>query len=443
MIVENQIKKSEETIGRSLFLLGAGATKNAGCKVSSEMLDDIFKMGWSKPEREALDFMISALHYHSSWKNVKEKKQPDDTNGHTPNIEDLMLLVNRIINRDSYLPYPITGSWADKINFLEIEWRNLKEKQIQSEPLFENLANKIKERLASWLNIGNEQLEYLCPVEKYLKKSSSNSAKLEFFTLNYDLVFEKYFNRGDVTLLDTGFTQGHFTGFNRDPSKTDFRINYYKLHGSINWEKEPTGSIKELFEYANDPNFFRVRNEEDSVDRQTIDEFLSTSILNAHIIFGQGGKFLSVDPFISILYNFKEKLEEKDIYFVIGYSFFDPYINNMLLEGLSKDSRNSKLMIVVNPQFSEKSLLLVEERKKNQTDKEHLIKNRFIDYVQNIQTSTYLSDLPEFNLTEISPNKVKILPYYTDQFFKEYFSVENSGLAKLSDELSQSDDIFL
>ena len=441
MTSKSDIEIAQEIIGRSLFLFGAGATKDAGCLISSEMLDDIQKMDLSDPEKEALDFLLSALHYHSSWKNIKERKKPNESNGHQPNIEDLMLLIRRIIHRDSYLPYPITGSWADKINFLEIAWKDLNRtwSPEKSKTLFENLEEKLTARLSNWLNLGKEDTGYLIPISDYLKKSEEKGPTLEFFTLNYDLVFEKHFNRQDETLLNNGFTSGYFEGFVDKTSNTNHRINYYKLHGSINWEKEETGKIKESF-FHTDNNRVFVRIDNDIVEEKEMEEFLSIPLGSAHIIFGQGGKFLTVDPFISLLYHFKQKLTQKDVFFVVGYSFFDPYINNMLLEGLSEESIHSKLMVVVNPQFKKENMLAVHERERE--DWEDILKNRFIDHLQNIQKSTYLSDLPDFNLLEVSPQKIKIIPKYTKEFFLEYFS-DGKGLSSLNEEIEQKeDDVF-
>lgn len=431
MTPKTNIEKAQEVIGRSLFLFGAGATRDADCLTSNEMLSDILSMEWTAPEREALDFLLSALHYHSAWNNLKEAKKINERNSHQPNIEDLMLLIRRIINRDSYLPYPITGSWADKINSLEIAWKDLNKtwSPQESNTLFENLENKLTEQLPKWLKIGEEKTEYLHPISDYLKMTEQGSSKLEIFTLNYDLVFEKYFNNGDETLLNTGFNNGHFDGFVNDPPNNFCRINYYKLHGSINWIKDETGKIKEYFHFR-DGNKVFIRNGTDGTEI-SLKEFLKTPFSNAHIIFGQGGKFLTVDPFLSLLYHFKQLLSHKQIYFVVGYSFFDPYINNLLLEGLSNDRINPRLMVVVNPLFSKEFL---NEKESLSEDWEDILKNRFIDHVQNIQKSAYLSDLPEFNLTEVSPEKIKIIPKKTCDFFNDYFS-DGKGLSELFDEL--------
>lgn len=431
----SNIQLGKKILEKSVFVFGAGATRDAGCLISIEMLNDIYEMELSKPEIEAIDFLLSSLQYHATWKNLKEKSKVNAKNGHQPNIEDLMLLIRRIVNRDSYLPFPITGSWADKINFLETEWRSTDEyRELKStKSLFVNLEDKLTRRLSRWLKLGEEDTNYLDPINEYLKDTDEVTAPLNFFTLNYDLVFEKHFNRDHVTLLNTGFSNGIFSGFNESLNPTH-RINYFKLHGSLNWEKDETGVIKETFLHSSLSGYFAVRINKEFIEKIPILEFSQNSIGNPHIIFGHGGKFLSVDPFISLLYHFKKQLDKQEVFFVIGYSFFDPYINNMLLEGLSKES--TKLMVVVNPQFDEKQFLNDDEITMDGQEKSDLLKNRFIDHLQRVQRSTYLSDLPGFNLTEISPNKVKIVPSCTKDFLKKYFASESDGFIELHEQIS-------
>lgn len=433
MTAASNIELGKKILEKSVFVFGAGATRDAGCLISIEMLNDIYEMELSKPEIEAVDFLLSSLQYHASWKNLKEKKKVSAKNGHQPNIEDLMLLIRRIVHRDSYLPFPITGSWADKINFLETEWRSTEEYPKSKKSLFVNLEDKLTRRLSRWLKLGEEDTAYLAPISGYLKDTDEANPPLNFFTLNYDLVFEKHFNRDAVTLLNTGFSNGIFSGFN-ESSNSNHRINYFKLHGSLNWEKDETGLIRETFYHSSESGYFSVRINKDSTEKASVSQFLQNSNGNPHIIFGHGGKFLSVDPFISLLYHFKKQLDKQEVFFVVGYSFFDPYINNMLLEGLSKES--TKLMVVVNPQFDEKQLLNDDELGKEDQEKSELLKNRFIDHLQRVQRSTYLSDLPGFNLTEISPNKVKIVPSFTKDFLKKYFTNESDGFVELHKEIN-------
>ena len=118
----------KEAFDKSLFLLGAGASYGTGCLMSKEMLDaltqEIIKDNdsvFNRPQKEALKFLLSCLDYHNSWRSY-------ETNNKfvfTPNIEELALLIRRVKNRENFLPYPITGNWADKLSMLESEYRNI------------------------------------------------------------------------------------------------------------------------------------------------------------------------------------------------------------------------------------------------------------------------------------------------------------------------------
>ncbi|MBL0342915.1 MAG: hypothetical protein IPP71_19810 [Bacteroidetes bacterium] len=74
MMVKSNIEIANKSIERAVFLFGAGATRDGGCLISTEMLNDIYQMDLENPEIEAIDFLISSLHYHAEWKNLKEKK---------------------------------------------------------------------------------------------------------------------------------------------------------------------------------------------------------------------------------------------------------------------------------------------------------------------------------------------------------------------------------
>lgn len=391
----SELKNKFDVLNKSLFLFGAGATKEAGCYTSREILNNLLENENFSEFKDLLHFLFSSLEYHTKWRTLKQKEKGQLVTPFVSNIEDLMLLIKRIKNRDIYLPYPITGSWSDKINEFENFWLNNKNSPTQNN-IFQSLETKIKSELYSWLVVEKEKFEYLTPLKEFLKCDDNSKINLDIFTLNYDLVLEKFFNNNDVTLLNNGFYNNFFRGHN-DEQFADTRVNYYKLHGSIDWIKNEDGEIE-------------------LIDRNDIKNHISKSL----IIFGEGNKFLSVDPFLTLSFAFKEKLKEKDFYFVIGYSFFDSYINNLLLEGLRKKSDFNKKMIVVNPSLGGE-LLNTEELKFSDDKKEQLLKNKFIDHIKQIQQNEYLSDIPEFNITEISPSKIHIQLQETGKFLEFLF----------------------
>ena len=377
--------KLEEIFDNSLFLFGAGASKEAGCKISREMIQDLEDSITHYQKKQVLDFLLSSLQYHSKWKSLKDKTFKQDE----PNIEDLLLLIRRITKRDYFLPYPVTGSWADKIQYFEA---------IKSPSLFLDLEQEIHEKLNEWVDFKNDNLKYLGPITDLLKANPNANIMLDIFTLNYDTVLETYFNSDDATILNSGFTSGKYVGFHDRKQFESYRINYYKLHGSIDWVKLDDGSIMED-------------------DKAPSNSQIHTEQL---IQFGHGTKFLSVEPFISLLYEFKQQLEQKKYIFTIGYSFFDSYINNLILEGLQKPtSHGSKKLININPT--------------------HISNNM----ISSIQKSAYLSDLPEFNITDISQSIIKNIPLKTGAFLKRYFANNGKELIELINKIkSEDEDIF-
>lgn len=64
-----------------------------------------------------------------------------------------------------------------------------------------------------------------------------------------------------------------------------------------------------------------------------------------HIILGFEYKLFSVDPFFTLLQQFIKKLKHSKLLVVIGYSFFDNYLNNIIIRHLNANE-NSRLLIV-------------------------------------------------------------------------------------------------
>lgn len=366
----------KEIFDKSLYLLGAGATCEADCLTSIKMLDDLSKkinnIG-DIVEQESFYFLRSCLEYQNKWKNLKT-----DREDYCPNIEEFVFLLRRIIKRDNYLPYPLIGNWNEKI--LKLETKN--------EYIFKTLLNRIEnDYLKEWLRFDEKKQSILLkPLKAFFSQTSDQNFIINIFTLNYDTVFESFFNDEGETLLNDGFVSEEWCdnfGQEKLEKHDSFRINYYKLHGSLNWKKdENSGQVSRNVEY-----------------KRHVD--------NPLIIFGQETKMLSIDPFLSLIYRFKRMLEQIDYFFILGYSFFDTYINNLILEALSKNT--DKRIIIINPNVGDK--------------------RTFIEKLKNIQSEEFNDDV--YNIKNISPERIEILPMKASLFFKEYFESNAQKLSKL------------
>lgn len=376
---------------KTLFLFGAGATKEAGCLLSAEMLTDL-RTSISRLEDqtkarlfdEIFQHLMACLEYQRSFVNHNRGDQ-----GYGSNIEDFVSLLRKIEKRDYVLPSPLLSGWNDKIVRLEIE-----------EPrVFSEFLAFIEDNLHSkWLE--GENLDgvsgLLKPIEELLREPEDFC--IHVFTLNYDLVLERFFNAEGITNLDTGFFQGTWANGFRDSHSqaskqhSESKIHYHKLHGSLDWYKTDAGQV-------------RCGSEPESKEKPLL-------------IFGHDTKMLSIDPFLSLLFRFKQQLDQAQYYIVVGYSFFDTYINNLMIQAVNEDTL--KKLIVIDPSLKDDS----------EAD--------FVSKLETIQDNRYTQDI--YNVTALAESKVRLLPITAREFFGDYLSNGADSLKSFITELDEEEE---
>lgn len=403
----------KQAIDKSVFLLGAGAAFDAGCKMSAQMLAAIQELICNKQndyfheiEGDAIKFLLTCLNYHSEWKTWEVNRQYPLQ----PNIEELALLIRRIKNRENLVPYPVTGNWSDKLVRLETKFF-----QETRGSLFENIENTIKNKLLpEWLEI--KDTSFLKPLDDFFTRHTDKNITLEVFSMNYDLVWEQHFAEQKAKPY-RGFFSGEWRGFDKSSNEEESDlVNLYKLHGSLDWTRLFDGTVIEASHQE------RVEEEFAGENRIEHDPF---------IIFGHGTKFFSVEPFFSLIQNFSSKLKERDYFFVIGYSFFDPYINNLLIQAVKDGRQQNKKIIIVNPSFAYGPPLTTNHfvsdpkfgLKLDESNSE--AKKLLTDYMEGIQKNAFYSELPEFNIKQIPSESMFYLKMGTSDFLQTFFS--NAG----------------
>lgn len=138
--------------------------------------------------------------------------------------------------------------------------------------------------------------------------------------MNYDLCIEKNI----LTGLETGFPENMAwdgSRFNKNDNEEEKSIYLYKLHGSIDWErrKEKGNTL--------------YRSQQQGI--------------NPDIIFGTDVKLQAIDPYLFYLYEFRQYVMSSKVVVVIGYSFNDSHINDLLKQALEADNDNK--IISVSP----------------------------------------------------------------------------------------------
>lgn len=314
----------------------------------------------------------------------------------TVNIEDFVMVLRQLIDKEYIIPYPLIGNWNDKI----LKW------ELRNGDVFDKFKYFITMQLINdWTKVDSKGAKIvLSPIRRILNKSGN--FKINIFSLNYDLALEDNFNSNHVTLLDNGFsekkitdTPGRYWTSDFDSEQSAAKINLYKLHGSLDWEY--------------DKNLEEISIKDDIYDAR-----------EPLIIFGSYTKMLSFDPFLFILGKFRQVLSKSSIFVIIGYSFHDKYINNLIIQQLSQNTEHGvpKRIIIVNPAYKNKSARQV------------------ADELKAIQDNKSINDI--INFTHINPDRIILIPLSTSEFYKKYFL---GGAKELMQELrstEKGDQIF-
>ena len=298
------------------------------------------------------------------------------------------MVLRQLIDKEFIIPYPLIGNWNDKI----LKW------ELKNGNVFEHFKDFITLQLVgNWTHIDVEKAKkLLLPLQEML--SNSENMVLNVFSLNYDLIFELVFNTPERRILDNGFSERHISDnkvrywaadFNNAQNQT--KINFFKLHGSIDWEHN--------------------RDSEEISVKESIDDGREPLI-----IFGSASKMLSFDPFLFILSKFREKLEQATLFVVVGYSFHDKYINNLLIQQLNQNTTEGK----------PKKMLVVDPYRNKQTP------SSFTEELKSIQEMKSINDV--INFRQISPERIQLIPISASKFYEAYFV---DGAAVLKNELKQ------
>lgn len=177
---------------------------------------------------------------------------------------------------------------------------------------------------------------------KKLIYRDNNLSKTNIFTTNYDLYSEVSLDKLGILYANgfTGLTERYFnpTVFNYAYAEQmelsnnkwnviDNFIYLYKLHGSINW-----------VESSDDEHLFKVQ------ELQKVDSS-SKNVMIYPTPMKQIASFAS--PYSDLFREFQKKLmQDKNVLLVIGYSFSDEHINNLIFQALTIP--NFRLVIFQN-----------------------------------------------------------------------------------------------
>jgi hypothetical protein len=340
-----------------IYLFGAGASADAGLPMSSGLTEKaLHDLNNESPKRPgnflvpALNFVIAMMTAHKTRAGGRADEFPD--------IESVVSAVELLANRPILEISPFVRDWDPQISSLDsmlprlqvADWSAIRadepmwDRRFESElrqfvaqqiagdhggHIFDALRNRLMIQLKEFLFHNDpSEVEYLKPLVEL-----GRSGTVTVASLNYDLIVEEACKSHGVNIS---------TGTDRWSEEwvlswADSGVNLIKLHGSIGWTRAPYPTKLKSSEL--DFNHFGIREIDPGVD--TLEVPL--------VVYGRREKLRPEGPFLDLRSAFVDELRRSTHLVVVGYSFSDPHINELVQVWLGTDV-NRKLF-VVDPGF--------------------------------------------------------------------------------------------
>jgi hypothetical protein len=326
--------KTGKNKGDVIFLLGAGASVEAGVRTSNEITDILINYGSHCPSEHSttIENLVKYIQVRiADYLQVRTSEV---------NFE---LILGTLLELSKKEGYSIASFLGDE----DILIKKL-EKILSTQEVIDRLYALLRE-----LFFVTNPVDYLDPLKSFM----SFSKPLDLFTLNYDMSLETAFDKNGVS-----YTTGFVRRGNELPlweplqfSEKSIDARVFKLHGSINWGLHllyPPPPIKSgaTVDTALATDYYLTnypqRVEFDPFPIGPVEPPYRKKGMVSFMNFGTRKELLYAESIFTILFgHFLESLNTSRICIICGYSFGDERINKILEEAVV--SRQGKLQLVV------------------------------------------------------------------------------------------------
>ena len=322
MSVESQASKAI-----TLFL-GAGASAPFDYAPTKPFLKK-FRADSSRDDREFVDDLLSL--------------------NHVEDIEHVIEILDSIISHNIRLneypmkhmlqKFPMSLRFGDKVVFRRNSTdkrrvRSKIEKRRSWRKLF-SLSTELKEAIEERLfdeyesnpEIHEKIVTVYSPLFDLIEKHTKPKNALEVFTTNFDTVIEDYLLKTARYDLVDGFRDSgwNIKEFDKEAGLKRL-LRLYKLHGSVDWKERYDEKIRKF------PYQRRIKGS----------RYWKKNI----VIYPASKEPPSEEPFESLYRLFRKRIRSKsEVCVVIGFSFRDDYIDNIIAEWMN-EVETAKLIVV-------------------------------------------------------------------------------------------------
>jgi SIR2-like domain len=340
----------------TMFLLGAGASVGAGIPASRPMTREIVEHLTKDPVTSNRN-MSQAINYVLAKATAAQTLEGGDA-FETVDVERLFSTMQMLAERRTHEASPFV-TWDPAIDQMDRAWgqppdasditraldRVLLSPVGQAAPLAQAFTRFIDSYLggadgALYRRIQDSMIQalrevvqvrgpvdYLAPI---VTMQDWQSDLVVIASLNYDRTFEILTRKLEIP-CSTGIEGWSQTGRLIRPTSGVFLL---KLHGSIDWvfdtvRPEPGAPSSEIVIVADGP--------------------ITGPYRRSALVFGERNKLTAEGPFLDLLAQFRQELERADRLVVVGYSFRDAHINEMIRRWVNGNT--TRQVVVIDPEF--------------------------------------------------------------------------------------------
>lgn len=299
-----------------VFVLGAGASADAGLKMSRQMLDEVERRvelasgtGDSWQDYRELYYTLKGCLLYAD--GVRGKRSDDNSF----NIERLVNAMRELQQNEDHVLYPFVASWNTRLR------QHAGETFSQLAPFQRAILHEL---MTEWVHLKEPQkAAYFTGFREFQEEWQ---APLHIYTLNYDLCVEEACGSAGFK-VERGFTpsdEGRVWQWERmeEESISEAQLYLYKMHGSLDWRRvEGTGALT-----------FESRPNNSEIDR-------------LELIFGTNLKLSYIDPYLYFAYGLRKHTIDAKLIVLIGYSLGDDHVNEILKQALSREPSKRVLYV--------------------------------------------------------------------------------------------------
>jgi hypothetical protein len=285
--------------GRLIFLLGAGASKDAGLPLMADLTTGF--LPWLTGQKRVEELPLRQL-FEAAVGVVSPTAGP-------PNIEFVLQLLSDLTVFKVSAHAQTVANWKPEFN--------------APHDVVSGLSGLIREYIRETLsNAPGDSGDYLAGLLDF-----RGEQPVDVFTLNYDRLVESMAARFEIRFT-TGFGEAW------DPLLFDMEgwdLRLYKLHGSVDWYRLASRNV-----------VYRGSPEHPAFPAEAAQDVL---------LYPARGKAAHADPFATLMSIFNRALGTAEVCVAIGYSFRDAHIRRVVLDRMA--TNRSLQLLVVNPHAEE------------------------------------------------------------------------------------------